>query len=167
MECKNVSLCLFDEQDVQTDIISNSQIDYYPLTSLSSGGPIEFAIPGSSDEYIDLSDINILVHTKIVKKDGTVIDAVKDKVCFINQSISSIFQDVFLSIGDTQVEGGQHCYPYNGYFSSLLQFHPSAKKTHMQAWGYNEDEPGEMDDITNEGAVFRMKETAESIEFEM
>ena len=143
MECKSSALCLFDEQDVQTDIVGTTVVDYHPLTSLSAGGPIEFHIPGSTDEYIDLNDTQILVHVKITKKDGTTIDNAKDKVCLVNQPISTLFQDVFLSIGDTQVEGGQHCYPYNAYLSSLLQFHPSAKKTHMQAWGWNEDSPGQ------------------------
>ena len=141
MECKSGSLCLFDEKDVQVDITGNVQTDYHPLTSLSAGGPIEFHVPGTIDEYIDLSDIQIRLRVKIIKSDGKNLDATDDKVTFINQPLSSIFQDVFLTIGDKQVEGGQHCYPYNAYISSLLQFHPSAKKTHMQAWGWNEDEP--------------------------
>ena len=70
-----------------------------------------------------------------------------------------MFQDVFLKIADTPVEGGQHAYPYNGYLSSLLQFHPSAKTTHMQAWGWNEDTPGKFDDDTNVGLKLRRAET--------
>lgn len=167
MECKNASLCLFDELDVQSDIIGNNIVDYHPITSLSAGGPIEFYVPGTVDEYIDCSDINILLNVKILKADGTDIDSAKDKVCLVNQAVSSVFQDVFLSIGNTQVEGGQHCYPYNGYFSSLLQFHPSAKKTHMQAWGWNEDEPGKFDDAANKGAVFRMNAAEDSKECQL
>lgn len=167
MECKNASLCLFDEQDVQTDIIGNNIVDYHPITSLSAGGPIEFYVSGTTDEYIDCGDINLLVNVKITKPDGSNIDSTKDKVCLVNQGISSIFQDVFLSIGDTQVEGGQHCYPYNGYLSSLLQFHPSAKKTHMQSWGWNEDEPGKFDLVTNKGAIFRMNAIEDSKECQL
>ena len=158
MDCKSESLCLFDEKEVQVDITDNIQTDYHPLTSLSSGGPIEFHVPGTVDEYIDLNDIQLLLHAKILKPDGKDIVAA-DKVAFINQPISSLFQDVFLTIGDKQVEGGQHCYPYNGYLSSLLQFHPSAKKSHMQAWGWNEDEPGKFNNDSNEGFEFRKKET--------
>lgn len=162
MDCKSSALCLFDEQDVQTDIIGTTVVDYHPLTSLSAGGPIEFHIPGSTDEYIDLNDTQILVQVQITKKDGTAIDLTTDKVCLVNQPIGSLFQDVFLTIGDTQIEGGQHCYPYNAYLSSLLQFHPSAKKTHMQAWGWNEDVPGLFNDAANKGIQFRSKETDKS-----
>jgi hypothetical protein len=161
MNCKPTSLCVFDEQDVQTDIISNSITDYHPITSITSGGPIEFFIPGSVDEYIDFSDLHIQIQCKILKADGKDLDAT-DKVCFVNQPLSSIFQDVFLMIGDKQVEGGQHMYAYNGYLSSLLQFHPSAKKTHMQAWGWNEDDPGEFNADTNEGIKARSVETEKS-----
>jgi len=160
-------LCLFDEQDVQTDISGTTIVDYHPLTSLSSGGPIEFHVPGSSDEYIDLNDTQLKLRVKITKKDGKPIDNSSDKVCLVNLPIGSLFQDVFLSIGDTQVEGGQHCYPYNAYISSLLQFHPSAKKTHMQAWGWNEDSPGLFDDDSNTGIEFRRKETDKSNEWEL
>ena len=167
MDCKSSALCIFDEQDVQTDITGTTVVDYYPLTSLSAGGPIEFHVPGSTDEYLDLNDIQLKVHVKITKKDGTAIDNAKDKVCLVNQPLSSLFQDVFLTIGDTQVEGGQHCYPYNGYLSSLLQFHPSAKKTHMQAWGWNEDSPGSFDTAANKGIAFRSKETDKSHAWEL
>ena len=169
MECKNSALCLFDEQDVQTDIIGNSCVDYHPTTSLTSGGPIEFFVPGSTDEYIDLSDINLEVIVKLTKVKAGVSSAVvdADKVAFINQPISSLFQDVFMSIGDKQVEGGQHAYPYNGYLSSLLQFHPSAKKTHMQAWGWNEDEPEKMNDENNEGFKFRSKASTDAKQWQL
>jgi len=164
--CKPTSLCLFDEQDVQTDIISNVVTDYHPITTITSGGPIEFYIPGSVDEYIDLNDLNLLVHAQILKADGKALENT-DKVCFVNQPLSSLFQDIFLTIGDKQVEGGQHCYPYNGYLSSLLQFHPSAKKTHMQAWGWNEDDPGDFDKDSNDGIKARSAETEKSKEWEM
>ena len=166
MECKSSALCIFDNHSVQTDIIGNVVTDYYPLTSLSAGGPIEFHIPGTVDEYIDLSDISILLHLKITTKTGKAITA-GDKICFVNQPISSIFQDVFLTIGDTQVEGGQHSYPYNAYLSSLLQFHPTAKKTHMQAWGWHEDEAGKFEHVDNSGCKNRAAETDSSTIWEV
>ena len=167
MECKSSGLCLFDDQDVQTDILGNSIVDYHPVTIISHGAPIEFFVPGTTDEYIDMSDINLLVHVKLTKKDGKPVVAADDKVALVNQPLSSLFQDVFLTIGDTQVEGGQHCYPYNAYISSLIQFHPSAKKTHMQAWGWNEDEPGKFEAEANEGYKFRVKETEGTKEWEL
>ena len=70
MEVKNSSLCLFDKPPVQTDFISNQTVDYYPLTDPSSGGPIEFVIPGSKTEYIDLNDIQLYITAKVIGADG-------------------------------------------------------------------------------------------------
>lgn len=166
MECKSSGLCLFDEQDVQTDILGHYVVDYHPVSTLSRGAPIEFYVPGSTDEYIDCNDINMLLKVRITKATGKAID-VDDKVTFVNQPLSSLFQDVFLTIGDQQVEGGQSCYPYNAYLSSIIQFHPSAKKTHMQMWGFNEDEPGKFEDDANKGFKFRSQETIGSKTWEL
>ena len=115
MECKNSSLCIFDKVAVQTDIIKSNEVDYFPVTSISSGGPIEFHIPGNSEEYIDCNNINLYLKIKVTKADGTDI-AATDKVGLNNLAISTLFQDVILTIGETQFEGGQKCYPYKGYF---------------------------------------------------
>ena len=167
MSVKSTALTLFDDADVQMDITRNVRVDYYPVHNIIPNAPIEFNITGSPDEYIDLGDIRILLHLKMTKKDKKAWTAA-DKVAFINQPISSIFQDVFLKIADNQVEGGQHLYPYNAYLSSLLQFHPSAKKTHMQAWGWNEDTPGKFDDYdNNDGIKMRAEETKEGKTWEI
>ena len=162
MTCKSSALCLFDDNDVQMDIVSTNKSTYYPKTSINITNPIEFVVPPTDDEYIDLGDMQLLLHLQITKKDGTAL-AAADLVSFINQPISSCFQDVFLTIADKDVEGGQHLYGYNGYLSSLLQFHPSAKKTHMVAWGWQEDTPDKFADLSgvNVGQALRMKETAE------
>ena len=167
MDFKSEALCLFDEKDVQLDITGNIQTDYHPTTSLTSGGPIEFFVPGTIGEYVDLSDMQLFVRARILQSTGKALTA-KDDVTFINQPISSLFQDVYFMIHDKQVEGGQHCYPYNGYISSLLQFHPSAKKTHMACWGWEEDKPGTFDDpVNNTGYKMRKEETEESSEWEL
>ena len=166
MTCKNSALCLFDEQDVQMDIVGNTVTDFHPLNPLSQFAPIEFLIRGTPDDYIDLGDLKLLVQVQIKRKDGKAWDS-GDNVTFVNQPISSLFQDVFLKISNTQVEGGQHVYPYNAYLSSLLEFHPSAKKTHMQAWGWNEDTPSKFDDAKNEGFKFREEETKNGKVWEM
>ena len=159
MSCKSTALCLFDEQEVQMDITGNIVNDYHPMNTITPGAPIEFQILGTADDYLDLGDMRLLLRLKIIKTDGAAWDA-DDKVNFINLPIASVFQDVFMKIGDTQVEGGQHIYPYNAYLSTLLQFHPSAKRTHLEAWGWNEDKPGKFnDDADNDGLKDRRAET--------
>ena len=155
MECKNSSFCLFDQQAVQTDIISCQIVDYHPRTA-ENAGPIEFVIPGSSDEYIDLSYAMIEVNFKILQADGNDIEA-KHKVGLNNLPLATLFRDVSLTIAEQQVEGGQHDYSYKAYFNTMTQFHPAAQKSHMQAIGWYKDEAGKFDDETNDGFVSRSK----------
>lgn len=158
MECKNSAFCLFDHQAVQTDILSSKIVDYHPRTA-ENAGPIEFVIPGSSDEYIDLSYAMIDVRFKILQLDGKDIEA-PHKVGPNNLPIATLFRDVSLTIGDQQVEGGQNDFPYKAYFNAVSQFHPAAQKSHMQAIGWFKDEAGLFNDNANAGFQSRCKLTA-------
>lgn len=154
MESKNSFLCLFDKPSVQTDVLSNHRVKYYPLSTLSVGSPIEFHIEGTGDEYIDPNDIYLHVRFKVLKSDGTDITA-SDKVGLNNLAIATLFQDVSLTAGDIQIEGGQQNYAYLAYISTMLQFHPSAQRSHMQMLGWYKDEATKFDAETNSGFVKR------------
>ena len=64
---------MFDQQAVQTDILSSQIVDYHPRTA-ENAGPIEFVIPGSSEEYIDLSYAMLDVKFKTLQADGKDIE---------------------------------------------------------------------------------------------
>ena len=167
MEVKNSSLCLFDQPAVQTDFIRNQDVDYYPLTNVASGGPIEFTIPGSAEEYIDVNDIHLYILAKVTKADGSKIDSATDKVGLNNLPIAALFQDVSLTLGESQIEGGQMCYPYLGYFNTVMQFTPSAQRSHMRAMGWFKDEAGKFEDDSNTGFVKRSALIKDSTKFEL
>ena len=67
-----------------------------------------------------------------------------------------------LTVGETQIEGGQQSYLYIGYLSTVTQFHPAAQKSHMQLFGWQKDEAGKFDDDANAGFVKRQVWTAGS-----
>lgn len=150
MEHHSSSLCIFDKPGTQTDILKSSVIDYYPLSSIGEGGPIEFHVPGNGDDYIDLNDICLYVRFKVLKADGKSI-AAADKVGMNNLAIASLFQDVSLTIGETQIEGGDMTYPYRAYLDTVMQFQPHAQFCQMQAYGWFKDDAGKFDDETNSG----------------
>lgn len=166
METKNSSLCIFDKQATQTDIISSSVTDYFPVTSISSGGPIEFHVPGNTETYIDINDTYIYVKLNVTKADGTDITAA-DKVGLNNLAVSTLFQDAGLTLGETQLEGGDQCYPFKSYFKTVMQYHPDAQSSHMSLFGWAKDEAGKFDDDSNKGFVRRAKWTEDSKECEL
>ena len=156
MDCKSSSLCFFDRPGILSDIQRTYTVDYYPISSISSSGPIEFEIPGSAEDYIDLNDIKLYLKVKVTKADGTKIDQTVDSVAINNLAISTLFQDASLTIGETQVEGGNMNYPYKAYFKTVTQFSASDQNSHMLSSGWYKDEEGKFDDKTNKGFVKRM-----------
>ena len=166
MQVKNSSLCIFDRPATQTDFVRNQTVEYYPLTNVSAGGPIEFTIPGNSEEYIDVNDIQLYLTAKVTKSDGKDIEDT-DKVGLNNLPIATLFQDVGLILGDTQIEGGNMCYPYLGYFSTVMQFSPKAQESHMICQGWCKDEAGKFESDKNRGFKYRSALIKESRVFEL
>jgi hypothetical protein len=119
-------------------------VDIHPLTNPSGGGPIEFFIPGSSDEYIDLNDTMLYLRGKVHKEDKTNLTA-GALIAFSNVPLASLFSDVSVVINDRQVEGGNHMYPYKTYMSYLLRFNKEVIDTHVRGTGFYKDEFGKME----------------------
>ena len=155
MDCKTSSLCIFDKPGILTDIQRTYPVNYYPVASLTNGAPIEFFVPGNAEDYIDLNDIKLYVKLKVTKSDGSAIDQTTDFVGLANLPISTLFQDVMLMIGETQIEGGNMDYPLRAYLRTLFQFQPSAQNAQMQTFGWFKDQAGKFDNKTNTGFVKR------------
>ena len=168
MEVKNSSLCLFDKPSVQTDFISNYRKQYFPLNTLDTEGPIEIRIEGTTDEYIDVNDIQLYVCAKVEKADGSKWDPSADKVGLTNLPIATFFRDVTLHLGTKQIEGGQMNYPYLGYFPTVMQFSTAAQKSHMLSQGWYKDTAGKMNsDTDNDGYKKRAELMAGGKVFEL
>ena len=166
MECRNSALCIFDKQAVQTDVMANRLVDYHPINSIQGSVPIEFHIPGTADEYIDVNDISLKLIVKVTKSGGGKLSNT-DKVGPINLPLASLFSDVSLTIGETQVHGGQFDYPFTSYLLTATQFQKQAQDTHMKLWGWERDEAGKFDDDANPGHVARMANVAASRPYEL
>ena len=167
MECKNSALLIFDKPGVLTDVQRSRFVDYYPVSSPSSGGPIEFVIGKSSEEYINLSNTSLYVSFKVVHEDGTAVVQADDVVGLNNLSISTLFSDASLKLADTQIEGGTSDYSYRGYFRNVMQFTPDAQNSTMQAMGWYKDEAGKFDDASNKGFVKRQALVGDSQTIEL
>ena len=78
MECKDSSLCISDKPGILADIQHSYTVDYYPVSNVISSGPIEFYIPGNSEDYIDLNGIELYLKIKGTKDDGSKIDQMEE-----------------------------------------------------------------------------------------
>ena len=98
--CEGVKseLDLFAVPPTQTSIDEGQWIEHQPMTSLDSGGPIEYVVPGTGDAYIDLANTYLFVRAKIIRGVGTNL-ADDTRVAPINNWLHSLFSqvDVYLN----------------------------------------------------------------------
>ena len=106
----NSGLLLLDNLPTSHAIQESGFTDYHPISTLDGGGPIEFVVTGTNEDYIDCNDVYLRLLLRVTLSDGTVIDASKHQVAFINSTLSSLFSDVTLILNNKQVEGGQQHY---------------------------------------------------------
>ena len=170
--CEGVKseLDIFAVPPTQTSIEEGRWVEHQPLTSLDSGGPIEFILPGTGDAYLDLANTYLLVRAKVVRGVGT--DLADDTpVGPVNNWLHSLFSQVDVYLNDTLVTPSSNTYPFRAYVDTLLSYGAEAKNTQLTSQLWYKDTAGHMDSTTagggNLGLVERRRHIAESRVVEM
>ena len=174
-ECAKSELDLFSVPPTQTSIESGMYVEYHPISSLTSGAPIEFDVSSSGDDYMDLTNSLLHVRVKITKTDGSNI-AVNETVGPINNFLHSLFSQVDVTLNGTLITSSTNTYAYRAYLESLLSYGPAAKQSQLTAALFYKDEAGKLDKPNpraadaadrNLGLVTRAAFSAESKEIDM
>jgi hypothetical protein len=143
-------LDLFKSIPFQASVEKSQYVEYRPLAPVlpPSFAPIEFIITSPSDDYVDLRETYIVATIKIVgSAGGNLPDTANDKYCPVSNILHSMFRQVDLYLGDTLVSQSSDIYPYRAYLDILLNAHHLAKKTWLQAGGFEKDKSGSMNAI--------------------
>ena len=167
-ECVKSELDLFSVPPTQTSVENGNWIEYHPLTTVDDGSPIEFDVSGNGEDYIDLANTMLYVQAKIIKQDGTNLDAA-DPVGPVNLFLHSLFSQVDISLNGTQVTASTNTYPYRAMLETILSYGEDAKKSQLTTALYYADTAGRMDavnvnnaDTRNPGLIARRNYTSES-----
>ena len=135
--CEGVKseLDLFAVPPTQTTTEDGRWVEHQPLTSLDSGGPIEFVIPGTGDAYLDLANTYLLIRAKVVRGVGTDL-AADTPVAPVNNWLHSLFSQVDVYLNDTLVTPSSNTYPFRAYVDTVLSYGDEAKNTQLtnQLW---------------------------------
>ncbi|XP_070550460.1 uncharacterized protein F54H12.2-like [Ptychodera flava] len=167
-ECAKEELDIFAVPPTQTSIESGKYIQFNPVSSLAANTPIEFLIPGSPTEYVDLPLTRMHVKARIINEDGTNLtpDA---EVGPTNLFLHSLFSQVEISLGGRVISSSQNTYPYRAYIETVLNSSKNAVSTHLTSSLYYKDTPTRFDQANpllpqnpNEGLVKRSRFTSES-----
>ena len=170
--CEGVKseLDIFAVPPTQTSIEDGRWVEHQPLTSLDSGGPIEFVIPGTGDAYLDLANTYLLIRAKVVRGVGTDL-AADTPVAPVNNWLHSLLSQVDVYLNDTLVTPSSNTYPFRAYVDTVLSYGAEAKNTQLTSQLWYKDTAGYMDATTvdggNTGLIERQRHIAESRIVEM
>lgn len=170
--CSKAELELFSAPPLNIGMERGDYVQHQPISSLDAGGPIEFHLPGSVDQYLDLGRTKLYLQAKIVKRDNSTIDQ-DEPVAPVNLLLHSLFSQVDLKLKDTVVTASVNTYPYKSYIETLLAYGAGAKngqKT-MEGWYGDQNDWGKTNPASttssNPGFDMRHKMIARSQSFEL
>ena len=84
LSCEGIKgeMDLFSLPATQTSIEHAQWIEHRPVVSIGTGGPIEFLLPRSGDNYVDVAVTCLMVRARVVKSNGTNIDLIQQMDAF-------------------------------------------------------------------------------------
>ena len=142
-ECAKSELELFTLPPTQTVIEKGQWVEFHPLANVTDGGPVEFNISGSGEDYLDLSQTQLYVKAKILKNDGTSIDE-KSKVGPVNLLLHSMFSQVDISLNERLVSSSNNTYPYRAMIETLLNHGYDEKTSQLSSELFFKDIAGRL-----------------------
>ena len=89
-------------------------MDYYPVSTLTDNGPIEFNISGSGKDYINLANTFLHLGVKITAADGANIEDAA-AIGPVNLLMHSLFLQVDVALNDKLVSSSTSTYAYRAY----------------------------------------------------
>ena len=152
--CEGVKseLDLFTVPPTQNCIIASHVVEHQPTASLDSGGPIEFFIPGSGDDYIDLANTMLHVQVKVTQPNGADLDAAAP-VGPVNNWLHSLFSQVDVFLNGTLVTQSTNTYAYRAFVETLLTYGVGAKSTQLTNQLWYKDKASRMSTVELAGGV--------------
>ena len=177
-ELAHSSLDLFTVPPTQTSRTNSKYTPYYPVSTISANGPIEFNVPASDEEYTSLSDTELFVRAKVVKLDAEnkvkVLDT-DEPVGPVNLFLHSLFTQVDVTLNDRLITPSTSTYAYESLIQTLVTYGSDAKKSQLTSALFYPDTPGkfeqvnpvEEDKTANLGLKARYEFTKESATIDM
>lgn len=141
---------LFEEPVVTAPYQKVQYVEYRSSAALNDNGPLQFFIPPTANQFIDLRRCRLHVKARIVDGDG-VPAAADTNVSPVNLTLHSIFSQVDVQLQQQLVSSNQ-MYPYKAYMETLLHHDKSAKDTFLQSEGFYKDQSATVDACDRESA---------------
>ena len=146
MESQQQSMSLFQATPIEKTIIKHKIVEYRPSGPISEGSTIEFNVPGTATDYINLKKSKLHVKAKVTKENGTVISAVEDAVGLVNLSLHSLFRQIDVNLQQKNISPDiGSSYPYKAMLDVLL--HTDLNEAKMESEFFFKDDATVMDAV--------------------
>ena len=137
-ECLKSELDLSSVPNFQSSIERNRYEAYYPVTTLSANGPIEFQILSGDQDYLDLQKSYVYLKCRILEHNSTALDPpgdqladavpAKSTVYPINYFVATQFKAVEVFLSGKQITASDSMYAYRAYIETLLSYSKSKEE---------------------------------------
>ena len=173
------SECCSNEFDVvsvpmtQTAIESSRMVEYRPISTLSSEGPIEFLVRGDTAEYILPAHLYLYVRCKVTRGDGTNLQVYQaaqgeqaavaaDIVAPVNNFLHSLFTQIDVSLNDKSISSSNGTDPFRAYYETALNYSEDASKTHLTTALWYKDTAGYFNTLDENNDGFHKRKSIAS-----
>lgn len=161
------NLDIFSLPPTDTSVVASNYISFNPTSDIKQEfGSVQFIIPPTSTQYIDLDTTMLYIQAKIVQTDGSAL-ADSDIVCPTNMFFYSMWKYCTVSVNGTVVNDVQ-CYPYSAAIPTLLVNGQGQKESKLTSiFFYKDTMPDTFDVATNTGFKKRVELSKNSKVFDM
>ena len=141
-ECIKSELDLFSTPPLNTSMEKGNEVEFRPISTLTSEGPIEFNVSPTDEDYLDVGRTKLYLQATIRKdtadaKNQRVVAA--DRVAPINLWMHSLFSQVDIKLNGTLITPSVNTYPYRAYLETLLSYGTEAKDGQLAMQGWYQD----------------------------
>ena len=118
-ECSLSPLELFRVAPTQTAVEKTYDVEYQPLSTIRDQAPIEFYVPASTDDYMDLKNSKFFFEFRIMQSNNTVC-AAENVATPINDIFNGLWSNVELFMNDRLVSHSNNTHGYTSMISHLI-----------------------------------------------
>lgn len=153
-ECIKSELDLFSSPPLNTSMDKGTWVEFRPIASLTSGGPIEFNVTSADEDYTDVGRTYLHLKVQLQKQVGGADPANienGDRVAPLNLWMHSLFSQVDIKLNGTLITPSVNTYAYRAYIETLLSYGTDAKDGQLTMEGWSQDQARKMNNTVLEG----------------
>ncbi len=136
---------------------SGLTVELNPINALTDTGPYEFQLSRDPEHYTYLPLTRLYGTVKVVKSADSKDFAATDVISVCNMFPQTLFKQIEIEVEGKQVNDiSSSTYPIKAFMETVLTYGSDAKKTHLTLAGWENDQAGVADKMTeNKGWVSR------------